>query len=144
MRATLESSSKRGSFDRISSRQEFQSFENWKWEIENIFCIVCGLKESENHPFTSFKKLWVGGGGGGGGGWVNCDYSISIVTFVFELRLWEWNSEIWAVMSRSWAWQFYRKELTSISKCTFSGQIRKFYNIAYGILQFSTKFTFAV
>ena len=64
MRATLESSSKRGSFDKIFSRQEFWNFENWKWEIENIFCIVCELKESENHLSTSFKKLWVGGGGG--------------------------------------------------------------------------------
>ena len=59
MRATLESSLKRGSFDRISSHQEFWNFENWKWEIEDIFCIVCELKESENHLSTSFKKLWV-------------------------------------------------------------------------------------
>ena len=66
MRATLESSSKRGSFDKIFSCQEFWNFENWKWEIENIFCIVCELKESENHLSTSFKKLWVVGGGGGG------------------------------------------------------------------------------
>ena len=63
VRATLESSSKRGSFDKISSRQEFWNFENWKWEIDNIFCIVCELKESENHLSTSFKKLWVVGGG---------------------------------------------------------------------------------
>ena len=66
VRATLESSSKRGSFDKIFSRQEFWNFENWKWEIENIFCIVCELKESENHPSNSFKALksygWVGGG----------------------------------------------------------------------------------
>ena len=62
MRATLESSSKRGSFDRIFSCQEFWNFENWKWEIENIFCIVSELKESEKHPSTIFKKLWVGGG----------------------------------------------------------------------------------
>ena len=41
MRATLESSSKRESFDRFSSCQEFWNFENWKWEIEIIFCIVC-------------------------------------------------------------------------------------------------------
>ena len=64
MRATLESSSKRGSFDRFSSCQELWNFENWKREIEIIFCIVCELKESGNHPSTSFKKLWVGGGGG--------------------------------------------------------------------------------
>ena len=63
MRATLESSSKRVSFDRITSHQEFWNFENRKLEIENIFCFVCELKESENHPSTSFKKLWVGGGG---------------------------------------------------------------------------------
>ena len=62
MRDTLESSSKRESFDRISSHQEFQNLINWKWEIENIFCIVFELKESENHLSTSFKKLWVGGG----------------------------------------------------------------------------------
>ena len=64
VRFTLESSLKRGSLDWISSHQEFWNFENWKWEVENIFCIVCELKESENHPSTSFKKLWVGGGGG--------------------------------------------------------------------------------
>ena len=43
MRATLESSSNRGSFEGISSFQEFWNFENWKWEIENIFYIVCKL-----------------------------------------------------------------------------------------------------
>ena len=37
------------------------NFENWKLEIENIFCIVCKLKENENHLSTSFKKLWVVG-----------------------------------------------------------------------------------
>ena len=56
MRATLESSSKRGSFDKIFSRQEFWNFENWKWEIENIFCIVCELKESENHHSKGCPK----------------------------------------------------------------------------------------
>ena len=77
MRATLESSSKWG---RISSCQEFQNFENWKWEIEKI---VCELKESENHLSTSFEKLWVVVGGG----WVHCDYNISSAPFVSELRL---------------------------------------------------------
>jgi len=43
---------------------ELKNFENWKLEIENIFCIVCKLKETENHLSTSFKKLWVVGGGG--------------------------------------------------------------------------------
>ena len=95
VRATLESSSKWG---RISSCQEFQNFENWKWEIEKI---VCELKESENHLSTSFEKLWVVVGGG----WVHCDYNISSAPFVSELRLWEWNLEIWAEMSRSQAWQ---------------------------------------
>ena len=28
--------------------REFWNFENLKWEIENIFCIVCELKESES------------------------------------------------------------------------------------------------
>ena len=64
MRATLESSSKRGGFDRISNCQKFWNFENWKLEIQNIFCFVCEPNESENHPSTSFKKLWVVGGGG--------------------------------------------------------------------------------
>ena len=66
MRATLESSSKRGSFDRISSRQEFGNFENWKLEIENSFCFVCELKESKNHPSIQALKSygWVGGVGG--------------------------------------------------------------------------------
>ena len=86
MRATLQSSSKRGSFDRISSHQEGQNFENLKWEIENILCIVYELKESENHLSTSFKKLWVGGGWVVGG-WVSCDYSVSSAPFVSELRL---------------------------------------------------------
>ena len=57
VRATLESSSKRGSLDRISSCQEFWNFENWQWEIENILWIVCELKESESHISTSLKKL---------------------------------------------------------------------------------------
>ena len=39
--------------------REFWNFENLKWELENSFCIVHELKESENHPSTSFKKLWV-------------------------------------------------------------------------------------
>ena len=61
MRATLESSSKRGSIYRIFSCQEFWNFENLKWVIENIICIVCELQESEKDPSTSFKKLWLGG-----------------------------------------------------------------------------------
>ena len=79
MRATLESSSKRGSFDRISSRQEIWNFGNMKLEIENIFGIVCELKESENHPSTTALKVV--------GGWVSCDYNVSSAPFVFELRL---------------------------------------------------------
>ena len=27
--------------------------------MENIFSLVCELKESENHHSTSFEKLWV-------------------------------------------------------------------------------------
>ena len=38
----------------------------------NISHIVCELKESENQPSTSFKKLWVVGGG-----WVHLDYNVS-------------------------------------------------------------------
>ena len=44
--------------------------------------------------------------GGGGGGWVHCDYNVSSAPFVSELRLLEWNLEIWAKMSRSRAWQY--------------------------------------
>ena len=40
------------------------------------------------------------------GWWVSCDYNVSSAPFVSELRLWEWNLEIWAEMSRSWAWQW--------------------------------------
>ena len=29
--------------------------------MESVFCFVSELKESENHPSNSFKKLWVGG-----------------------------------------------------------------------------------
>ena len=79
VRATLESSS---SFDRISSHNEFWNFKNWKWDIENMFCIVCELKESENHPSTSFIKLWVVVVG-----WLSCDYNVSSAPFVSELRL---------------------------------------------------------
>ena len=62
-------------FDRISSRQEFGNFENWK-------CIVCELKESESNPSPALKSYgWVGGG------WVSCDYSVSSAPFVSELRL---------------------------------------------------------
>ena len=57
--------------------------------MENIFCVVCELKESANHPSTSFKKLWVGGWW-----WVSCDYNVSSAPFVSKLRLSEWNSEI--------------------------------------------------
>ena len=47
--------------------QDLQSsgvWEFWKLEmgVEIIFCIVWELKESENYPSTSFKKLWVVGG----------------------------------------------------------------------------------
>ena len=49
-RAAFEWSLKKGSFDRISNCQKFWNFENWKLEIENIFCFVCELQESENHP----------------------------------------------------------------------------------------------
>ena len=76
MRATLESSSKRGSFDKIFSGQEFWNFENWKWEIENIFGTVCELKESENNPSNCFKRLWV----------VGCGHVVSC-SFLSELRL---------------------------------------------------------
>ena len=63
VRATLESSSKKGSFDRICSRQEFWNFENWKWEMGNIFCIVCELKESETIFQPALKSYgWVVGG----------------------------------------------------------------------------------
>jgi len=31
-------------------------------------------------------------------GWVSCDYNVSSDPFVSELRLWEWNLEIWAEM----------------------------------------------
>ena len=48
-----------------------------------MFCIVCELKESESHPSTSFKKLWVVVGGG----WVSCDYNVSYAPLVSELRL---------------------------------------------------------
>ena len=112
MRATLESSSKRGSFERISSHQEFWNFENWKWEIENIFCIVCELKESENHLSTSFKKLWVVGGWWWWWWWVvHWDYSVSSAPFVSELRLWELSLEIGAKTSRSQAWQQWQGQI---------------------------------
>ena len=42
----------------------------------NISHIVCELKESENQPSTSFKKL-----GGGGWWWVYLDYSVSSAPF---------------------------------------------------------------
>ena len=47
----------------------------------NIFHIVCELKESENKPSTSFKKL----GGGGGGG--PLDYNVSSAPFQSRKRL---------------------------------------------------------
>ena len=46
---------------------------------ENISHIVSELKESENQPSTSFKKLWVGGGW-----WVHLDYSVSSAPFSFS------------------------------------------------------------
>ena len=43
---------------------------------ENISHIVSELKESENQPSTSFKKLWVGGWW-----WVHLDYNVSSAPF---------------------------------------------------------------
>ena len=80
--------------------------------------LVCELKESENHLSTSFKKLWVGGG------WVHCDYNVSSAPFVSELRLWEWNLEIWAEMSRSRAWQLGKVILTWRYGHTFGSKYR--------------------
>ena len=37
--------------------------------------------------------------------WVHCDYNVSSAPFLSELRLWEWNLDIWAKKSRSRAWQ---------------------------------------
>ena len=64
VRATIESSSNRESFDRISSYQESWNFRNWKLEIENNFSLVFKLKESENRNSTRIEKLYVGDGGG--------------------------------------------------------------------------------
>ena len=36
LRVTIESSSKRGSVDKVSSRHESRNFENWKLDIENL------------------------------------------------------------------------------------------------------------
>ena len=81
VRAILESSSKRGSFDRISSCQEFGNFENLKWE-KISFVFFVSWKKVKNPPSTSFRKLWVGGQ------WVvSCDYSVSSAPLVSELRL---------------------------------------------------------
>ena len=43
------------------------------------YLLYSELKESENHPSTRFKKLWVGGGW-----WVSCDYSVSSAPFVLN------------------------------------------------------------
>ena len=53
-RAASKSSLNRESFYRILNCQESWNFENWKFEMEDIFCLVCKLKESENHHSTSF------------------------------------------------------------------------------------------
>ena len=78
----------------------------------NISHIVKKLKESENQPSTSLKKLW------GGGWWVHLDYSVSSAPFsVSYLSLWIWLKESfnfveifhWSDLirsrSRSRAWQ---------------------------------------
>ena len=61
-RGTIESSSNKESFDRISSYQESWNFRNWKLEIENNFSLVFKLKESENRNSTRIEKLYVGDG----------------------------------------------------------------------------------
>ena len=57
VKATIESSSNRESFDRISSCQE-------SLDIESNFSLVFKLKESESHNSTRLEKLYVGDGGG--------------------------------------------------------------------------------
>ena len=74
-------------------RQDF--FENWKQEMENIFSLVCKLKQSKTHHSTFFKKLLVVVG------WVHRDFSVSSAPVVYKLRLWELNLETWAEMIRA-------------------------------------------
>ena len=69
----------------------------------NISHIVCELKESENQPSTSFKKL-----GGGGGWWVHLDYSVSSAPFFLNWVFESWIWSFWAKKSRSRAWQCQR------------------------------------
>ena len=61
-RGTIESSSNKESFDRISSYQESWNFRNWKLEIENNFSLVFKLQESENRNSTRIEQLYVGDG----------------------------------------------------------------------------------
>ena len=76
MRATLESSSKIGSFDRISSHLEFWNFENRK----DLLCCFWAERE-RNHlstTFEKFEKLWVVGVQGSTY-WIFCCSSFTIV-----------------------------------------------------------------
>ena len=97
VRAALESSWKRGSFDRISSCQEFWNFQNSKWEIKKISFVLFVSWKRVKTILPVLKSY----------GWVSCDFSVSSAPIISELRLWEWNLEIWAETSRSWAWQWY-------------------------------------
>ena len=67
--------------------QSSEVLEFWKLQIENIFCIVCELKESENHPFTSFKKLLVVGG------WL-VGWAVIITTWNFQKLEWKFQAQI--------------------------------------------------
>ena len=61
---------------------EFWNFENRKWKIENIFYIVCELKELQNHLSTNLKKLWVGGG------WMT---TVNCRTYIIEQMEMQWS-----------------------------------------------------
>ena len=72
--------------------------EFWKFEMgDRKYLLYCLWAEREwkTIPLPALKSY----------GWVSCDYSISSAPFVSELRLWQWNLEIWPEMSRSRAWQ---------------------------------------
>ena len=78
--------------------------EFWKLEMGDRKYLLYGLwaeRECKTIPLPALKSYgwWVGG-------WlVSCDYSVSSAPFGFELKLWEWNLEVSAEMSRSRAWQ---------------------------------------
>ena len=119
--STIESSSKRGSFEWITNCQEFWSIEMWHLTYEMGIKLRRCLEEESSFRHQTFdfwafsfrESYWKSFGKSckylsfclraewewnnqllkvvGGGWWVCWDFNVSFAPFPFELRLWELN-----------------------------------------------------